>query len=42
LTDPREGRSTLGPANVLVYDWKKDFIAGQTAIKAASNKVVKT
>jgi hypothetical protein len=32
----------LGPANVLMYNWKEDFIAGQAAIKAASNKVVKT
>jgi hypothetical protein len=61
LTDPREGRSTLRPADVLVYGWiggkhacvdltgvsplvglrTWDFIVGQAALKAASNKVVK-
>ncbi|GAU39704.1 hypothetical protein TSUD_274980 [Trifolium subterraneum] len=33
LTDPLEGRSTLRPADVLVYRW--------AALKAASNKVAK-
>ncbi|PNX81415.1 auxilin-like protein, partial [Trifolium pratense] len=60
LTDPLEGRSTLRPADVLVYGWvggkhacvdltgvsplvgstTGDFTVGQTALKAASSKVV--
>ncbi|MCI06960.1 auxilin-like protein, partial [Trifolium medium] len=37
-TDPQEGRSTLRPADVMVYGW----VGGNhTAVKAASSKVVK-
>jgi hypothetical protein len=61
LTDPQERRSTLRPADVLVYGWVGgkhacvdltgvsqlvglwvgNFTVGQTALKAASSKMVK-
>ncbi|MFS7949409.1 putative exostosin [Helianthus anomalus] len=61
LTDPLEGRSTLRPADILVFGWVRGkhacvdligvsplvglgssaFTVGQTALKAASGKVIK-